>query len=363
MSLPSLLSIASIQARLQQIFPAGLDMRLNLVREMAAKTLYVFLYGGMIEGSGRCLRPSHVYFFTEEQAESLTDSDREHWLAHSLKSGFRPAGKRWYADTTREPIRDETIRYGFLGIGAVDKLPGVPVTASTPVYFLKAEFAALFDPTLTGEALDETVQMWQKKHLTPAARARMVLIAAGKTKSSDAVEVTCPDGSRAKLSPGPSSLITKAVVEQFAPLFLASPALLWLSESGAKVRHQDAKTAQALGLNIDAATVLPDVILANIGVGGHDTTLIFIEVVASDGPMNEARKAQLTDYVKASGFPLEQCYFGTAFEDRTDSAFRKTMAQLAWGSFAWFRAEPERLVVMFDRPFDLGKLSQVPKAH
>lgn len=130
--------------------------------------------------------------------------------------------------------------------------------------------------------------------------------------------------------------------------------LLWLSESGSKVRHQDAAAAKALGLDIDAAKILPDIILANIGETGEDTALIFIEVVASDGPMNESRKLALLEYVKASSFPAAQCYFGTAFEDRTDSAFRKAMPQLAWGTFAWFRAEPERLIVTMDRPFNIA---------
>ena len=355
MSLSPLLPIPDIQARLLQIFPAGLDMRLNLTRDMAAKTVYVFLYGGMVEGTGRNLRPSHIYFYTNEQAAKVSDDERWYWLKNSIKSGFRPEGKRWYADTTREPIRDETIRYGFLDIGAVGKIPGVAVTASTPIYFLKADFAPLFDPALTGAALDAAIAAWQARHLTPAARARMALLAAGKTKKSDEVQVVCPDGTVAKLTPGLSSLISKAVVEEFAPSFLKTPVLLWLSESGSKVRHQDNAAAKALGLDIDAAKVLPDIILANIGETGEDTALVFIEVVASDGPMNESRKIQLLDYIKASGFPADQCYFGTAFEDRSHGAFRKAMPLLAWGTFAWFRSEPERLIVTIDRPFNLAQ--------
>ncbi|MNU44074.1 hypothetical protein D3C71_328800 [compost metagenome] len=353
MSLPALLPIPEIQARLQATFPAGLEMRLYLTREMAAKTVYVFLYGGMVDGSERLLRPSHIYFYTEDQAAKTSTEEREYWLKHATKPGWRPDGKRWYADTTREPIRDETIRYGFLDIGAVGKIPDVPVTSSAPIYFLKADFAALFDPALTAPAFEEAVAKWQHRHLTPAARARMALLAAGLGKKSDAIDVQCPDGTVAKLSPGLSSLISKAVVEDFAKHFLASPVLLWLSESGAKVRHQDATVAKALGLNIDAATVLPDIILANLGESGDDTALIFIEVVASDGPMNETRKAQLLEYVKASGFPAEQCFFGTAFEDRADGAFRKALPTLAWGTFSWFRSEPKHIMMLFDRPFPI----------
>lgn len=43
---------------------------------MAAKTVFVFLYGGMVGGADRFLRPSHIYFFTEDQAKKTSDEDR-----------------------------------------------------------------------------------------------------------------------------------------------------------------------------------------------------------------------------------------------------------------------------------------------
>lgn len=351
MTLPKLPSVAEIQKRIERLFTPGLEMRKNLVRDMAAKTIFVFLYGGMVEGTDRRLRPSHIYFFTEDQALKTNNEDRLLWVAQSKKPGFRPIGSRWYADTTREPIRDETIRFGLLHLGAVGKLPGYAVTSSVPIYFLKSDFADIFNPDLDEATLEAVITAWQKKHLTPAARARMALLAAGKMKSVDEVLVNCPDGTVAKLTPGSSSIISKAVVEQFASNFLAAPALLWLSESGAKVRYQDEKTAKALGLHIDQSKVLPDIILANVGDTGEDTHLVFIEVVASDGPMNQARRDALLQYIMQSGFPESQCLFGTAFEDRADKAFKKCLPELAWGTFVWFRSEPDCLVWLYEEPF------------
>lgn len=94
MTLPKLPSVADIHSRLERLFTPGLEMRKNLVREMAAKTVFVFMYGGMVEGVDRCLRPSHVYFFTEDQAQKSGDEDRLLWLAQSKKPGFRPEGSR-----------------------------------------------------------------------------------------------------------------------------------------------------------------------------------------------------------------------------------------------------------------------------
>jgi len=353
-AMPPLLSIPEIHERLPLIFPPGLEMRGYLVREMAAKVVSVFQYGGMVEGMARYLRPSHIYFFTDDQGTLTSDAERLEWIANSKKKKFRPAGEQWYADNSREPIRDETIR-ALLDIGAVGKLLGVPTNASTPIYFLKADFAELFNPSLTKEKFDELSEAWQKKHLTPAARARMALLAAGKVKRTDEVSVKCPDSTVIKMAPGPSSLITRDVIEHFAVNFLPEPAVLWVSEGGKKVRYQDDVTARALGLEIDASKVLPDVIIANVGASGDDTHLIFIEVVATDGPMNQTRKDALLALVRKSGFPESQCLFGTAFEDRAHSAFRKCLPTLAWGTFAWFRSEPDRVMWMLEKPFDITR--------
>lgn len=355
MTLPPLLPVAQIQARLEAIFPAGLEARTYLVRNMAARVVFVLLYGGMVEGSGRYLRPAHVYFYTDEQAGKTSHSDRDAWFAEAKRPGFRPSGKQWYADTTREPIRDETLRYGLVSIGAVAKASDRATTSSLGVYALKGDFAALFDPALTGATFEAAVQRWQKKHLTPAARARMALLTAGKVRTKDEVLIDCPDGTVAKLSAGPSSLIAKGVIEMFAPTFLPNPALVWLSESATKVRYQDAALAASLGLSIDAAKILPDIILANVGESGEDTSLVFIEVVASDGPMDQERKIRLLAHVTASGFPADQVSFGTAFGDRNDAAFRKCMSRLAWDTFAWFRTEPRCLVWLYDEPIAITR--------
>jgi hypothetical protein len=218
---------------------------------------------------------------------------------------------------------------------------------------MKPYFAWLFEPSLSGEVLSTAIDAWQKKHLSSTARARMVLLAAGKLRKADEVLVTSPDGTVSKLSPGPSSLISKAVVEQFSIYFFPNPGLLWLSESGNKIRHQDDEIAKALGLDIDQSKILPDIILVNIGENGNEMRLIFIEVVASDGPMNQARKDALLEYVRKSEFPVDQCIFGTAFEDRADGAFKKALPTLAWGTFAWFRSEPERLMWLAEEPYYL----------
>jgi hypothetical protein len=70
-----------------------------------------------------------------------------------------------------------------------------------------------------------------------------------------------------------------------------------------------------------------------------------VEVVATDGPVNELRKKALLGITRAAGFPDQHVAFVTAYLDRSSSSFRKSVSELAWNSFAWFAAEPDHIVV------------------
>jgi hypothetical protein len=351
MTLPALLTIARIQQRLDAIFPAEQENRAALVNLRAARVVYVFLYGGMVEGADRYLGPKDVYRFTESQARNRSESARDTWYAASRRPHFRLTGRRWYADNTREPIRDETIRNGLVRFGCVGQRHGVATTSSKPIYYLTRGFAALFDPDANTATLRAAIVAWRDENLSAAARTRATLAARGRTRRSDAVRITLPDGGLRTLAPGPSSRITKSVVEEFAPRFLRDPALLWMSESVAKVNVVDDELARAINLSIDAGRVLPDIILVDRGTGAHDVALHFIEVVATDGPMTSLRRDALLQYVRASEFPEAQCFFGTAFLDRGEPVFRKSVGELSWGSYVWFSSEPDGLVCLFNEPF------------
>jgi BsuBI/PstI restriction endonuclease HTH domain len=125
--------VDAIRQRLQSLFPPDLADRTTLVSEMSARAVFVFIYGGFIEGSTRFLRPSFVYFFTDEQAQRNDETQRKKWLASAGRPGFRPAGRRWYADTSRESIRDDLFRNRFLDLGVLGRREGVATTSSQPI--------------------------------------------------------------------------------------------------------------------------------------------------------------------------------------------------------------------------------------
>ncbi|MEW8619663.1 MAG: BsuBI/PstI family type II restriction endonuclease [Candidatus Thiodiazotropha endolucinida] len=166
------------------------------------------------------------------------------------------------------------------------------------------------------------------------------------SEDSESVQIKFPDGAIRKLEPGPSSLISKAVIEEFAPRFLKKPKVLWLSESGNKIVAQDEALAKALGLQIDPSRALPDIILVDLGEdsSGLEMLVIFTEVVASDGPINRQRKEILTTLATEAGFDSKHLAFLTAFLDRSSQPFKKSISELAWGSYAWFTTEPDYII-------------------
>ena len=341
--LPALPSVEEVRRRLEVIFPETFPDRGILVGIMAARVIFVFLYGGFIEGQGRFLRPSHVYFFTEEQAHKITDSERYHWLSVATRPGHRPEGKRWYADTSREPIRDDLMRNQLLRLGIIQKLPGYPVTSSLPTNYLSSDFAALFDPILDEDPLTAAIHEWQIRRLNPATLQRMALRAQGIQASEGDVLIEMPDGSRIRISGGPSSQIIKGLIEDFTSRHMENPAVLWLSASDKKAYPQFVELAAQVGLRFSLNAELPDLILADIG---EAVRFLFCEVVATDGAITETRKQALLTLVSGSNIPASAVRFLSAFEDREASAFRKNFSQIAVDSLVWFRTEPDLLVIL-----------------
>ncbi|MET0376032.1 MAG: BsuBI/PstI family type II restriction endonuclease [Rhizorhabdus sp.] len=339
----ALLTREQVRDRLLQVFPQGAALRGNVTNPTAASTVFTALYIDAIEGSGEWLGPKHVYRMTEEQAAQTDPASRATYVTVIRNPRGVVPGARWYADNTREGIRDDTLREGLVAIGAVIERAGVPTTSSKPRYALTAAFADLFNPALEGEVLAQAIATWQAEALNKGALARLAIVRRGAGVSTDQVLVTFPNGETRRMKPGPSSEITKAVVEVFAPTFLTDPAVVFLSESGNKVVARDDELARSIGLAIQADKNLPDTILVDLGPA--HPLLVFVEVVATDGPISQRRKEALEVLVAEAGFPAEHVAFVTAYLDRSAGPFKKTVDSLAWGSYAWFAAEPERLVV------------------
>lgn len=237
MTLPSLPSMETIGERLRVIFPEGTPNRGYCTREIAARTVYVMLYIGAVEGADRWLAPSHVYRMMVEQAREQSDQARTEYGVRAGQRTYNPAGQRWYADNTREPIRDETLKEGLGQLGVLVLRLGIPTTSNRPRYALARGFAALFDPAIGDPEVESRIAEWQRQHLSASALVRIQIIRRGAATAPEKVLVTFPNGETRRMEAGPSSIISKAFIEQFATRFLENPAVVWLSESGNRERQ------------------------------------------------------------------------------------------------------------------------------
>lgn len=344
MSLPRLISRSEIHDRLQIIFPDGTPHRDTSTWEIAASTIFVMLYIGAIEGRDHWLRPDQVTKMTDAQSNDSDDASRERWARDSIRPGKADVPGRWYAGNTRESVRDDTLRVALIPNGAVIERPGISTTSPLPRYALRASFAELFLPDLTDADFLDAAEDWRTENLSPGSLARIAIVRTGGIAGGDHVLVTFPSGETRRMAPGQSSVISKAVIEEFSHRFLQTPALISLSESKDKVIARDDAMAKRIGLNIQADRTLPDIVLAD--VGPQHPLLIFVEVVASDGPITPERQAEFLKVAADAGFDPKYTLFVTAFMDRSAAAFKKSVASLAWNAFVWFAAEPNNLMVL-----------------
>lgn len=82
-------------------------------------------------------------------------------------------------------------------------------------------------------------------------------------------------------------------------------------------------------------------------------------MVATDGAITDRRRDAIHAVTDAAGFDRQQIAFLTADQDRQSAGFKKTVAQLAWGTLAWFVSEPDQLLVLHDgtaKKYPAGRL-------
>lgn len=345
MSLPPLLPLPDVRARLELVFPPEFPDRGILVGIMCARVVFAAIYGGFVSGEKRFFRPSTITNFSDEQAAMTSDAERADWAIRAVKQGFKPIGNIWYANNSREPVRDDLIRNRLIPLGIVSKLAGYAPTHPAPIYSISPQFVALFHPDLVGDALEGAVADWRQRNLNAHTLKRMALLASGvKAKEGDVTVQLPTTGKTLRLTAGEASIITKDVCEVLAPSMAAEPVVIHVSISDQKTFPELAGAASAVGLEFDPSLELPDVVF--VDVSRDPMPVVFVEVVHSDGPITELRAQALRELAESAGINAEHLRFVTAFEDRNSDALRKRFSELAIGSNVWCRSEPDMLIAL-----------------
>ncbi|GAB3470019.1 BsuBI/PstI family type II restriction endonuclease [Kineococcus endophyticus] len=341
-------------ARLAMIFPRAAFDPVH-ANPLAAASVVALIYVGAVAPEQSPVpddqvwaRPSMCLRMSDAVLARNSDQDRTAWReamltntkkkVDDLMAQWGVRAEHWYADNSRETLRDETFTR-WLDHGAIRERPGLPTSSSKPRWALASEFADLFAPTLTGPALEQTIEAWRSTHMDPGDRLR-IATAQQRDQATHAVRVTMPDGSTRTLEPGTASRILKGVVEQWAPARLHDPVVLTISEPSRKILVADAAVLTRLGLTIDQATLLPDAVLVDIGA--NPVEFWIIEAVHTDGPISDRRRDDLLKWAEEQRIKPETCHFVTAFESRNSQPARKRLKDLGTGTYAWFLDEPTR---------------------
>jgi len=145
-----------------------------------------------------------------------------------------------------------------------------------------------------------------------------------------------PLPSSARRTPGGRwRLLVKAIIEVFCARWTPGAAILGIRDTRRKAVHLDSRALAALGVTLDSAAKIPDVIV-------HDTKrnwLLLIEAVTSTGPVDGKRRKELKDLFAGCKAGL---VFVTAFENRR--TMQSFVSHIAWESEVWIAEDPDHMI-------------------
>ncbi|MDQ6765320.1 MAG: hypothetical protein M3Z22_04365 [Verrucomicrobiota bacterium] len=130
-------------------------------------------------------------------------------------------------------------------------------------------------------------------------------------------------------------LLIKAIVEQFCPAFVPGGKVLYIGDTENKFVHLETERLAALGVTLDSAAKIPDVIV-------HHTAknwLQLIEAATSAGPVDGKRRKELKQLFAGCTAGL---VFVTAFETRR--AMQTFSSLIAWESEVWIADDPDHMI-------------------
>lgn len=149
------------------------------------------------------------------------------------------------------------------------------------------------------------------------------------------VPVQLPGGETVRLSPGGQNPLIKSIVEEFCSRFVHAATVVYIGDTENKFEHLHADYLANLGVTIDAAAKMPDVVV-------HDTKrnwLLLIEAVTSAGPVDGKRRKELKELFRRSTAGL---VFVTAFETRR--AMQSFVTHISWETEVWIAEDADHLI-------------------
>ncbi len=234
-----------------------------------------------------------------------------------------------YAHNTRETVRDDAVKF-FVEAGLLLRNPddpNRPTNSGRTVYQIEPSALALLRKVGT---LDWPPAL--KEYLASREGLKNEI---ARTRHLARVPVTLPDGSRVALSPGGQNPLIKAIIEHFCPIFSPGGVVIYIGDTENKFVHLEAENLASLGVILDSAAKIPDVIVHYRA----KKWLLLIEAVTSAGPVDGKRRKELKELFADCKAGL---VFVTAFETRR--AMQSFLSHIAWESEVWIAEDPDHMI-------------------
>ena len=122
---------------------------------------------------------------------------------------------------------------------------------------------------------------------------------------------------------------------EFAPRFAPRSELIYVGDTGAKLKHFQVERLAELGVVVDKHGKMPDVVL----FFADKDWLFLVESVTSHGPVDGKRHGELATLFENAGPGL---VYVTAFPDRATMA--KHLSEISWETEVWCVDAPTHLI-------------------
>ena len=157
-----------------------------------------------------------------------------------------------------------------------------------------------------------------------------------RTRELHRVPVKVKSGQKITISAGDHSDLIRSIIEDFGSFFVPGGELVYVGDTGTKWGYFDQKLLTSLGVTVGHHGKMPDVVIYY----REKNWLILVEAVASSGPVDGGRHAELAELFKASKAGL---VYVTAFPDRGE-VFRRFLAVVAWETEVWCASDSTHLI-------------------
>jgi hypothetical protein len=235
-----------------------------------------------------------------------------------------------YAENSRESVRKYSVKQ-LVAAGVLLHNPDKPdraVNSSDNCYQVEANALALLRKVGTKE--------WKKALLTYLETNQTLAEQFARHRDMQRIPVVINHGLNIKLSAGKHSDLIRAIIEKFVPRFVPGGELVYVGDTGTKWGYFDEQLLETIGVKVGSHGKMPDVIIYY----REKNWLILVEAVASGGPVDGIRHAELSNLFQASTAGL---VFVTAFPDRGE-VMRKFLSVVAWETEVWCASDTSHLI-------------------